>query len=719
MKSISTALEKARLRRDLIFKYVVTTSGLLVLATFATLILHIFYNAAPLLKSIDVEQSSSLSLHQPLSKEKQTAKSYIGITHLHSKQLKIEWVDCALKISQLTDTSVDLVKSFVPNCDNELLGLLGKKKDQLAYIQNNQALTVYQIDSPSVIRLAYSNKLPKVIVQSDIEHYQIFEHGGALILVAHTEQTSFVVTYTLNSVEEPAVLNVDRVNYLLPGKGNEQYTKISSDNIFVVDNNGKILQKIELSSDVLNVGYSSSFLDLFVLLAGDIQADDPPSIIKFSMVNVQGVFLFKKLLEIELDTPNPEQSSFIRHDPIHNLLMVTFENGRQWFINSVTGDIENVTMLNLNAVAFTDYNREVLTVLNDQQVDRYNIVNLAAMANADILFGKNQYSGYSKPDYIWQTSVSSDFQSPKYSVIPLIMGSFKASLLALIVAIPLSAGAAIYTAYFASKRVRNSVKPVIEMLEAIPSVMIGFIAAVWLAPFAERHILSILVFVFSLPLVLILTALLKSLIEYGLNIERYKHAQLIVSSTLFTFLIVALYLILIFTTNVTGQTIDSPFLAELNLSKTSIVVALALGVAISPTIYTLMDDALYEVPDGVKQAAFALGATPIQTLNHVVLVVALPSIIAAIMLGFGRAFGETMIVLMVTGNTPIADWDLFSGLRTLTSNLAIELQEARIDSTVYRILFFTASLLFLFTFFINTCASLLKKQLRTGNTIND
>lgn len=719
MKSISTAIEKARLKRDILFRYIVTASGLLVLATFATIILHIFYNAAPLLYSVDIQRTSSISHLSSTSNEAQNTNSYTGITHLYSQQLKVEWIDCRLKLSQITDTSVDLIKSFVPNCDLKLIGLLGKKKDQLAYVQNGQTLTVYQIDSPSSIRLAYSNKLPDDVIHADVERYQVFEHRESLILIAHTAQNSIIVTYTLNSVEQPDVLSVDKVNHLLPGKGDAQYTKIVGGTITVINQDGTILQSIELSSDVLYVGYSNSFLDLFVLIANDNGGVDQLSLIKFSMVNVQGVFMFKQLFEIELNGSYRQQSTFISHDPIHNLLMLTLDNGLQWFINSVTGDIENVVGLDLTNISLVDYKREVLTVINSQQVDRYQIINLSAMANANILFSKNHYSGYSEPDYIWQTSVSSDFQSPKYSVIPLIMGSFKASLLALIVAIPLSVGAAIYTAYFASKRVRNSIKPVIEMLEAIPSVMIGFIAAVWLAPFAERNILSILVIIFSLPFVLILTALLKSLIEYGLTIDRYKHLKLIGSSALSIFAVATFYLILMLTTDNTGQDSVFPFLSDLNLSKTSIVVALALGVAISPTIYTLIDDALYEVPDGVKQAAFALGATPIQTLNHVVLVVALPSIIAAIMLGFGRAFGETMIVLMVTGNTPIADWDLLSGLRTLTSNLAIELQEARVDSTVYRILFFTAALLFIFTFVINTCASLLKKRLRTGRTIND
>ncbi len=140
--------------------------------------------------------------------------------------------------------------------------------------------------------------------------------------------------------------------------------------------------------------------------------------------------------------------------------------------------------------------------------------------------------------------------------------------------------------------------------------------------------------------------------------------------------------------------------------------SIALGVAISPRIYSLAEDAISGVPDELKFASFALGATRLQTLMYVVLKVAFPGVVAAIMLGFGRAFGETMIVLMVTGNTPISSWGLIEGLRALTANLAIELPEADVSSAHYQILFLTAAILFAFTFIVNTVAELVRKRMR-------
>jgi phosphate transport system permease protein len=148
------------------------------------------------------------------------------------------------------------------------------------------------------------------------------------------------------------------------------------------------------------------------------------------------------------------------------------------------------------------------------------------------------------------------------------------------------------------------------------------------------------------------------------------------------------------------------------ISKSTMVVAIALGLAIAPSVYSLMEDAISGVPDSVRFASYALGATRLQTLQRVVFRMAMPGLVAAVMLGFGRAFGETMIVLMVTGNTPVANWDLLQGLRALTANLAIELPEADKESVHYRVLFLTACLLFVFTFIVNTLAEVLSQRIR-------
>ena len=317
---------------------------------------------------------------------------------------------------------------------------------------------------------------------------------------------------------------------------------------------------------------------------------------------------------------------------------------------------------------------------------------------------------------MWQTTNATDFQEAKFSLTPLIIGSLKASLLALFIAIPVAIGAAIYTAFFAKERLRHALKPAIEMLEAVPSVLIGFIAAIWLAPMAEQFLFSFAFFLIVVPFVLIAVAFFQRPVADRLPAKLRHGAELgfaLLGVFILGYISVAwapewfFSLINVDGFDMLAAESDSP------IGKTTIVVAIALGVAISPSIYSIAEDAIGGVPDELKHASFALGATRLQTLKYIVLHVAFPGIMAAIMLGFGRAFGETMIVLMVTGNTPISSWGLIEGLRALTANLAIELPEADVSSAHYQILFFTAGILFVFTFVVNTIAEFTRQRLRS------
>ena len=146
--------------------------------------------------------------------------------------------------------------------------------------------------------------------------------------------------------------------------------------------------------------------------------------------------------------------------------------------------------------------------------------------------------------------------------------------------------------------------------------------------------------------------------------------------------------------------------------RNALVVGLAMGFAVIPIIFTIADDSLSNVPEHLKASSLALGATLWQTALKVILPTASPGIFSAIMIGFGRAIGETMIVLMATGNTPVMDWSMFNGFRALSANIAVELPEAPEGGTLFRILFLAAFLLFVMTFFINTLAELVRLRLR-------
>jgi phosphate transport system permease protein len=147
-------------------------------------------------------------------------------------------------------------------------------------------------------------------------------------------------------------------------------------------------------------------------------------------------------------------------------------------------------------------------------------------------------------------------------------------------------------------------------------------------------------------------------------------------------------------------------------SRNSIVISFALGFAVIPIIFTITEDALSNVPPSLKAASLALGASRWQTVWRVVLPSASPGIFAAVMIGLGRAVGETMIVLMATGNTPIMDLSIFNGMRPLSANIAVEIPEAPHGDTLYRVLFLSAVLLFILTFILNTVAEVVRQRLR-------
>jgi phosphate transport system permease protein len=146
--------------------------------------------------------------------------------------------------------------------------------------------------------------------------------------------------------------------------------------------------------------------------------------------------------------------------------------------------------------------------------------------------------------------------------------------------------------------------------------------------------------------------------------------------------------------------------------RNSLVVGIAMGFAVIPIIFTIAEDSLSNVPQHLVAGSLALGATRWQTALRVVLPTASPGIFSAIMIGFGRAVGETMIVLMATGNTPIMNWNMFSGFRALSANIAVELPEAPVGGTLFRVLFLAALLLYVMTFIVNTAAELVRLRLR-------
>jgi phosphate transport system permease protein len=448
------------------------------------------------------------------------------------------------------------------------------------------------------------------------------------------------------------------------------------------------------------------------------------------------------------------------------------------------------------ALAFAPRGDGILGLRRNGEVTLWRLSIPHPETSLHTLFGKVWYEGYPEPAYTWQSSAATDEFEPKLSLVPLIFGTVKATVYSLIFAIPIALLGAIYTSEFMHHRVRSMVKPLMEMMASLPSVVLGFVAALVLAPVVETWIAAVLLCFFAFPLCLVLSAYVWQFLpgSIALRLEgipkfllvllmagagvwvSYRlgpaferiffsgHFTLWVNGSLggaepFLFLILLPLLFLLVSmgcSRLYGSRLKqklrraTPFMGALvsfihwvgqglatvslafalaslmgrlgfdvrgtfidtYVQRNTLVVGFAMGFAVIPIIYTLAEDALNAVPEHLRAASLGCGATPWQTAVWVVLPTAVSGVFSAVMIGMGRAVGETMIVVMATGNTPIIDWNLFNGLRALSANIAVELPEAVKDGTLYRVLFLTALILFAMTFVINTLAEIIRQRFR-------
>ncbi len=411
------------------------------------------------------------------------------------------------------------------------------------------------------------------------------------------------------------------------------------------------------------------------------------------------------------------------------------------------------------------------------------------------MFAPVWYEGYSKPEYVWQSSGASEDLEPKLSLMPLIFGTVKATIYTMLFGAPLALLAAIYTSEFLSPRNRMRVKPVIEVMASLPSVVLGFLAALVFAPLVEHRVPSILAAFAAVPMTVMLGAYLWQLLPYTLTLSLSRYRILFVIATipigvliarvagpvaesvLFSgdfvrwldgqigsgiggWFVILLPLSGVLAASFAGVIVNPLFRAKTHdwnrsaiawcillkfvltcgaacavsyllgfvlttigwdprggllgtyVQRNALIVGFVMGFAVIPIIYTIADDALASVPDHLRSASLGAGATPWQTAVRIVVPTAMSGLFSALMVGLGRAVGETMIVLMAGGNTPVMEWNPFNGFRTLSANIAVELPEAVRNSTHYRTLFLAALTLFLMTFAVNSAAEFVRIRFR-------
>ena len=406
------------------------------------------------------------------------------------------------------------------------------------------------------------------------------------------------------------------------------------------------------------------------------------------------------------------------------------------------------------------------------------------------------YEGYERAEHVWQSTSGTDDFEPKFGLWPLVFGTLKATLYCLLFGVPLALLAALYTSEFLHSRTRGRIKPLIELMASLPSVVLGFLAALVFAPVVEQNLARILAMVVALPLTFLLGATLWQSLppQWRPFAERFRFPAMFLTipaswliagwiggaveslagGDLATWLAqgdsagggaaaqgspfgpafvgwlccflplgglasawlagrsgflanhrsggilrmaAAMALALGIATTLAamltaaGADLRGDLLGTY-VQRNALVVGFVMGFAVIPIVYTIAEDALSAVPEHLRAASLGAGATQWQTAVRIILPTAMSGIFSAVMVGLGRAVGETMIVLMAAGNTPVLELNPFNGFRTLSANIAVELPEAVRDSTHYRMLYLAALVLFAFTFLLNTVAELVRQRFR-------
>ncbi len=440
--------------------------------------------------------------------------------------------------------------------------------------------------------------------------------------------------------------------------------------------------------------------------------------------------------------------------------------------------------------------QDYIGILTDRKLHLVGVQMGHPEASLKSFFQPVWYEGYAEPVSIWQSSSAGVDAEPKLSMLPLIFGTLKATFYSMLIAVPLSIMAAVYSSEFLSRPIRSKVKPVIELMAGIPSVVLGFIAALVLAKIFREHVFAIVLSFFTLIFSLLLAGNLWLLLPQNLylRLERFRTLFLLCVTPIGIFsawliarpleallfgrsliwwldaretssawpgwflLLVPLSMLVVGYLSITWisamlrpiaarwdarpfaalmlgrfvlsalctilvAALGASFLTAIGWDprgsvfgsyqeRNALLVGAILGFAIIPIIYTISEDALQAVPQHLRSASLGCGATAWQTTIRIVLPTAMSGLFGGVMIGFGRAVGETMVVLMAAGNTPLMDVNPFNGYRTLSATLATELPEAARGSTHFHTLFLAALLLFAFTLVANTLAEFVRMHFR-------
>jgi len=736
---VNPAYEKWRLLKDRLARYGVVLGGLGVIVAIVLIFFYLLYVVLPLFGSASAreiaqyatpQQQSGKSLLLDAEEQNEVAARFIDNGQIvffevasgkvvSTETVKIPPESRITSIAKGSTVSQGVVAYGLS--DGKMF--IAKTQYKINYDNNGRHIlptTVYPVSEQPIIVDEAMTALEAIAVNLSGDTVTIAAKTAQAVQLVNINQEKSLFSDEVKTNRTVATIDLpaDKVEKLLLDKqGGHLYVLDKTGMVYAYNINDKASPKLKFQQKIISADAKVSSL---VFLNGDISllaGDSTGQITQWTQVkdalnnpvlkNIRNFKLADKPI-VAID-PEQRRKGFIAMD----------DDGAVGIFNT-TAERELITLKigesrPVNAIVSPRANR-LLVESADGKMHHWNVDNEHPEVSIKSLWRQVWYESYSKPAYIWQSSSASNDFEPKYSLLPLVFGTLKAAFYAMLFALPLAILGAIYTAYFMDPKMRQIVKPTIELMGALPTVIIGFLAGLWLAPFIEKHLAGLFLTLIALPVSVLICSYCWQLVPQHL---RQKAGEGWEGSLLIPAIIIVTWLS--FTLSVPLEawlfngSLRDWFNNRLGIGydqRNALVVGIAMGFAVIPTIFSIAEDAIFSVPKHLTTGSLALGATPWQTMTRVVLLTASPGIFSAVMIGLGRAIGETMIVLMATGNTPVMDFSVFQGLRTLAANVAVEMPESEIDSTHYRVLFLAALVLFLATFIFNTLAEVIRQRLR-------
>jgi len=734
-------LRRRRKLRDALSQYGVGAGGIGVIFALALIFLYLFYETFPLLKPVSMETTGEYVVEA--ESDDSTA---LHLTLDRYEQIGARFADSgAINFFDANNGSVLMRKQLqVPEGE----GVAGFGRSE-----NRKRLYVYGFSDGSIlpVRINYELSFPDGVRQVVPElEYPLDEEpirlgdaedvtysaltvvdgrGGYVVAGGTPEGEIAMAMFRTSTSMMTGEVSIEREDFSLPSIAfpvRQLLVTESLRHLFAIDVEGTVYH-----FDISNRG-NPRLIDTHQLVPEGIQVTAAEFLVGGRSLIVGGSDGSLTQWFLVRDDAGEQQLTEIRRFRSHDAA-ITFiepEYSRKGFLAGDTGGTLGLhyatsgASLKFLKVADSAISRIAISPINSralvksEESERLQVMaidNPHPQTTLSALWGRVWYEGQEQPDFVWQSSSADDAFESKFSLVPLSVGTLKAAFFAMLLATPLAVAGALYTAYFMSAPMRKIVKPSIELMEALPTVILGFLAGIWLAPYIENNLPLVVTSAFLIPIGILIAGYLWSRAPQSWRTsipEGWEAALLIpVVIALGWFCITSSPWIEVafFDGSMRQWLTDAGIPYD---QRNALIVGMAMGFAVIPTIFSIAEDAVFNVPKHLTQGSLALGATRWQTMVGVVLLTASPGIFSAIMIGFGRAVGETMIVLMASGNSPIVNFNLFEGMRTLAANIAVELPETAVGSTHFRVLFLSALVLLSFTFVLNTLAEVVRQRLR-------